>query len=222
MDPSKCQLHFFNDFSRLIIGWADDPHPGNVLISLQGNWDSPDMPLNHGPNVGSKAIGVFGSLEMHGMPRDVYWTRLNKTVEAGETVLELEHKVEGDWKLGDEIVIASTTFEARQAERMTIDSVTGNRVTLKTALMYKHTSHVESINGQQYKMSAEVGLLTRNIKIEGANHPEGSIPTQDFGCRVIVSKTMANGIEYVGKAKIQNVEFKHCGQNGWTDSYDPR
>ncbi len=181
------------------------------------------MPLNHGPNVGSKAIGVFGSLEMHGLPRDVYWTRLNKTVEAGATVLELEHVVEGDWKEGDEIVIASTTFEARQAERMPIDSVSGNKVTLKTALMYKHTSHLETLpDGRQYKMAAEVGLLTRNIKIEGADYPEGSIPTQDFGCRVIVSKTMANGFEYVGKAKIANVEFKHCGQNGWTDSYDPR
>ena len=181
------------------------------------------MPLNHGPNVGSKAIGVFGSLEMHGMPRDVYWTRLNKTVEDGATVLELEHVVGGDWKQGDEIVIASTTFEARQAERVTIDSVSGNKVTLKTDLQYKHTSHLEILpDGRRYKMAAEVGLLTRNIKIEGADDPEGSIPTQDFGCRVIVSKTMANGIEYVGKAKIENVEFKHCGQNGWTDSYDPR
>lgn len=181
------------------------------------------MPLNHGPNVGSKAIGVFGSLEMHGMPRDVYWTRLNKTVEGGAAVLELEHVVGGDWKQGDEIVIASTTFEARQAERVTIDSVSGNTVTLKTDLQYKHTSHLEILpDGRQYKMAAEVGLLTRNIKIEGADDPEGSIPTQDFGCRVIVSKTMANGIEYVGKAKIENVEFKHCGQNGWTDSYDPR
>ena len=210
-----------NDLSRLIIGWRDKPHPGNVLISLQGNWDSPDMPLNHGPNVGSKAIGVFGSLEMHGMPRNVYWTRLNKTVEAGGNVLELEDKV--DWKQGEEIVIASTTFEARQAERVTIDSVSGNKVTLREALKYKHVSHLEILpDGRKYKLAAEVGLLTRNVRIEGANNPAGSIPKQDFGCRVIVSKTMANGIEYIGKAKIENVEFKNCGQNGWTDSYDPR
>ena len=207
----------------MIVGWKDKPHPGNVLISLQGNWDSPDMPLNYGPNVGSKAIGVFGSLEMHGTPRDVYWTRLNKTAEAGATVLELEHMVDGDWKQGEEIVIASTTFEARQAERVTIDSVSGNKITLKSALQYKHIAHLESLpDGRQYKMAAEVGLLTRNVKIEGSNTPKGSIPDQDFGCRVIVSKTMANGFEYVGKAKIENVEFKNCGQSGWTDSYDPR
>ena len=86
------------------------------------------MPLNHGPNVGSKAIGVFGSLEMHGQPHDVYWTRLSKTVEAGGTVLDLEDVVAGDWKPEDEIVIASTTFESRQAERVTIASVSGNKV----------------------------------------------------------------------------------------------
>ena len=181
------------------------------------------MPLNDGPNVGSKAIGVFGSLEMHGTPHKVYWTRLNKTAEAGETVLELEHTVEGDWKQEDEIVIASTTFEARQAERMVIKSVSGNKVTLKSALQYKHTSHLERLpDGRQYKMTAEVGLLSRNIKIESSDTPKGSIPDQDFGCRVIVSKTMANGLEYVGKAKIENIEFKNCGQSGWTDSYDPR
>lgn len=181
------------------------------------------MPLNHGPNVGSKAIGVFGSLEMHGMPREVYWSKLDKTVQAGATVLELEDDVEGDWKQGDEIVIASTSFEARQAETATVESVSAKTVTLKTALKYKHINHLETLpDGRRFEMSAEVGLLTRNVKIEGADNPIGSIPTQDFGCRVIISKTIANGIEYVGKAKIENVEFKHCGQSGWTDSYDPR
>lgn len=213
--------------ARLIIGQEDDPHPGNVLISLRGDWDSPDMPLNHGPNVGSKAIGVFGSLEMHGIPRDVYWTRLSRTTNIGDTTIELEDVVQkgekGDWKQGDEIVIASTTFEPGQTEVAEIVSVTQNVVTLKTALKYKHTSYLHSLpDKRSYKMAAEVGLLTRNIKIEGADNPEGSIPTQDFGCRVIVGKTMANNVEYIGKAKIENVEFKHCGQKGWTDFYDPR
>lgn len=213
--------------ARLIIGWEDNPHPGNVLLSLRGDWDSPDMPLNHGPNVGSKAIGVFGSLEIHGIPRNVYWTRLNKTANIGDTIIELEdvvhHGIATDWKEGDEIVIASTTFEARQAEVVEIASVKQSVVRLKTALKYKHISYVHRLpNGRSYKMAAEVGLLTRNIKIEGADNPKGSIPTQDFGCRVIVGKTMANGLEYTGKAKIENVEFRHCGQKGWSDFYDPR
>ena len=38
---------------------------------------------------------MFGQLDLHGTPRDVYWTRLNATVEAGGDVLTLEE--ETDW-----------------------------------------------------------------------------------------------------------------------------
>ena len=42
---------------NLIIGWEDQPMTGNVLINLNGNWDTPDIPIQGGPNIGSKAIG---------------------------------------------------------------------------------------------------------------------------------------------------------------------
>lgn len=44
---------------NLIIGWEDQPMKGNVLISLNGNTDTPDIPIQGGPNVGSKAIGRY-------------------------------------------------------------------------------------------------------------------------------------------------------------------
>ena len=215
------------DNAKLIIGTEKNPHPGNVLITLQGDWDSPEMPMNNGPNLGSKAIGVFGTLDMHGLPRDVYWTRLSATKNAGETVIELEDDVatgsDGDWKVGDEIVIASTTFEARQAEVVKISQVTNNIITLKTPLQYKHTSIVHTLaDGREYRLGAEVGLLTRNVKIEGADNPKSSISYQDFGCRILVGRTMAGDDTYIGEARIENVEFKHCGQRGWSDFYDPR
>lgn len=43
----------------LIIGWEDQPMIGNVVINLNGNWDTPDIPVQGGPNVGSKALGKF-------------------------------------------------------------------------------------------------------------------------------------------------------------------
>ena len=215
------------DHAKLIIGTEENPHPGNVLITLQGDWYSPEMPMNNGPNLGSKALGVFGTLEMHGLPRDVYWTRLSSSVNAGENVIDVEDNVATggarDWKAGDEIVITSTTFEARQAEVVKISAVTNNRITLEAPLQYKHTSIVHTLDdGREYRLGAEVGLLTRNVKIEGADNPKGSISNQDFGCRVLVGRTMAGDETYIGKAKIENVEFKHCGQRGWSDSYDPR
>ena len=42
---------------NLIIGWESQPMVGSVLISLSGNWDTPDLPIQDGPNLGSKAIG---------------------------------------------------------------------------------------------------------------------------------------------------------------------
>lgn len=45
------------DGGSLIIGWEDLPMIGSVLITLQGNRDTPDMPIQDGPNVGSKALG---------------------------------------------------------------------------------------------------------------------------------------------------------------------
>lgn len=41
--------------------------------------------------------GVFGDLDLHGIPRNVYWTKLTATVEAGERVLQLKDSV--DWKV---------------------------------------------------------------------------------------------------------------------------
>ena len=66
----------------------------------------------------------------------------------------------GSWNVGDSIVIASTDFNFKQAERFTITSVDGNSVTVEGDLNYVHF-------GQKYEgldMRAEVGMLSRNIK----------------------------------------------------------
>ena len=42
----------------------------------------------------------------------------------------------------------------------------------------------------------------------------------DFGCRVTVGRYAADGQEYIGNARLQNVEFKNCGQRGFTAEND--
>ena len=42
------------------------------------------------------------------------------------------------WKVGDEIVLASTDFDPRQAERRTIAAIRGNNITLDKKLDYMH------------------------------------------------------------------------------------
>lgn len=68
----------------------------------------------------------------------------------------------------------------------------------------------------------KVGLITRNIRIEGADEPAGSLQDQSFGCRVLVSKYTRDRVVYKGRARFSEVQFKNCGQLGYTEKYDPR
>ena len=219
----RCVINASLIFVRggLIIGLPDNPYPGEVLISLRGNWDSPKKYLNNGPTVGSKAMGVFGDLSLHGKPRAVYWTRLAATASAGDSVITLQDPV--DWIIGEELVITSTSVEPRETEKFKIDSILGRKkIILNGVLRYKHLGEKYTMGNWNYTLAAEVGLLTRNIVIEGADDPAGNLDRQSFGCRVLIGQYSEGGITFRGSARIQNVEFKHCGQEGWTQSYDPR
>ena len=66
--------------------------------------------------------GVFGGLDLHGVPRTVYWTQLATTVSPGDNTLTVVD--ETDWMVGDEIVVATTSYEAWQTETFIIEAVT--------------------------------------------------------------------------------------------------
>lgn len=204
----------------LIVGWPDEPYLSNLQIVLQGDVYSEELPMRD-VNVGSKAIGVFGFMWLHGKPKRVYWTRLEATAEAGDNVLILAEPV--DWKVGDEIVLTSTTVEPKQTEKFFITRISQDKqnLTLDAPLQYRHIAETHTAGNWSYTLAAEVGLLTRNIVIEGANNPAGAWD-QSFGCRVLIGRTVYDGIEYKGSARIENVEFSHCGQEGYIDDYDPR
>ncbi len=204
----------------LIVGWPDNPYLSNFVLSLQGDIYSEELPMRD-VNVGSKALAVFGFLWMHGKPKRVYWTRLAATAEAGDNTLTLAEPV--DWRVGDEIVLTSTTVEPQQTEKFFITGISLDRqnLTLNAPLEYKHIAETHTAGNWSYTLAAEVGLLTRNIVIEGANNPSGAWD-QSFGCRVLIGRTAFDGIEYTGSARIENVEFNRCGQEGYTDDFDPR
>ena len=205
---------------NLIVGWPDKPMVNNVIIRLLGNHASKDMPLNNGPNVGSKAIGVFARMQLFGKERKVHWTALARTINVGESVLIVE--AEPDWVAGDEILISTTTYEPRQAEKFIIEGIEGNKITVKGTFKFKHLGGRYLVGKNMLRMAAKVALLTRNIVIEGADDPVGSLGDQSFGCRVLVGSYVDAGIRYRGKARVSNVQFKNCGQYGWNEGYDPR
>ena len=206
----------------LIAGWPDKPMPNNVIISLFGNHGTKDMPLTRNLNLGAKALGVFGRLQLFGKRHNVHWTRLSKTINVGDNIVELVDQV--DWEKGDEILITTTTFESKQAEKFTTKSIQngGKTLELETTALHRHISVEYDVGRFHFDLSAKVALLTRNIRIEGADDPVRSLEDQSFGCRVLVSKYSENGIEFKGKAQISEVQIQNCGQYGWNEAYDPR
>ena len=93
------------------------------------------------------------------------WTRIASEIAVGATTLTLVEDV--DWAVGEEIVVASTSFDHNEAERKTITAKNGRTLTVNSAFAYRHVAVVESHGSDQLEMRAEVGLLTRNIKMKG-------------------------------------------------------
>nr|XP_014351910.1 PREDICTED: fibrocystin-L [Latimeria chalumnae] len=207
---------------RLIGGWIDEPFKGELDIVLRGSHATPEWPLPNGPNQGSKVLGVFGGLDLHGIPHSLYKTKLANTVVEGSWNLSVMDAV--DWKVGDEVLITTTSYDSWQTETRIISAVSSDRksLALDKPLAYTHIAETYQVpeSGQSYTLAADVGLLSRNIKIIGEDYPD--LYKQSFGARVLVSKFTSNSREYKGYARISNVEFYHSGQEGYRDFTDPR
>ena len=100
----------------LEIGTEAKPHTRKATITLTNNVPGEDI-----ETMGDRGIMIMGgSLSLHGNRKDS-WTKLAKTAAAGSNTIEVLNA--GDWKKGDEIVVASTDFDPHQAERRTISSI---------------------------------------------------------------------------------------------------
>lgn len=216
----KANLIFVRGILRA--GWPNKPILNNVYIGLMGDHGSPDLPLSNGPNVGAKAFGVFGLLHLHGKKHNIHWTRLARNLTKSENLLRLAEAV--DWEPGQEIIITTSDFESRHAEKFIIKTISKDNLTIELdrSANYTHSAFRSTINGYLVNMSAKVALLSRNIRIEGLDEPAGSLTAQSFGCRVLVGAYTQDGILYSGNAQLSEVQFKHCGQLGWSETYDPR
>ena len=101
------------------------------------------------------------------------------------------------WRVGDEIVLASTDYDPRQAERRNIAAISGNTITLDKKLDYMHFGKITFDVDER----GEVGLLTRNIKLQASADAEQSF----YGGHVMAM---------VGsKMFVEGVEFNRMGQN---------
>ena len=192
----------------------------SITINLLGDTATYDMPLPDGPVMGAKAIGVFGRLILKGQDTTIAWTKLGATANKDSNTLVLTNPV--DWTAGASIVVSTSSFLAHEAEKLTIENVSEDGLTITTleSLEHDHVVTSEDFDGETITLAPEVGLLSRKIKIVGAPFDEQT--EKEFGCRVIVGQFSRDGVIYTGYAVLENVEFFNCGQRGFTENYDPR
>jgi cell migration-inducing and hyaluronan-binding protein len=168
---------------ELEAGTERNPHTRKATITLTNN--VPDENIN---GMGDRGILIVGgTLNLHG-DRDNAWTKLAETAEAGSTRIEVLDASE--WRVGDEIVLASTDFNPRQAERRHIAAIRRNVITLDEPLEYMHFGEITYGVDER----GEVGLLTRNIKVQASADAEDSY----FGGHIMAmagSRMTVSGIE---------------------------
>ena len=184
-------------------GTEAQPHRSRATITLTGTDEAANL-----FGMGTKFLGAMagGRVELHGHRRDaVAWTQLATHASPGDTTITLA--AAPDWRAGDEIAIAPSGYDAREAEKVTVTAVNGTRVSFAPALRHRHWGSVQSVEGRALDMRAAVGLLTRDIVIQGDTASDAS----NFGGHVMI---MGGGF-----ARIAGVEFRRMGQAGHQARY---
>ncbi|XP_053316454.1 fibrocystin [Spea bombifrons] len=157
-----------------------------------------------GLNISSGTIGVYGKLRIHSAYSKKPWTHLGADVAPGNEMIVLQDPV--DWKAEDHIVISSSSYEPRQAEFLTIRETHGHAVRIYGNLLHRHTGAVHSIDDTwSVPLSAEVGLLTRNVQIKPDVPCSGRIQVGEY--------KNGKGQEYSGTLELTNVEISEFGSS---------
>lgn len=160
-------------------GTEDEPYSSKLTITLHGKKYDPTVPI-----YGNKVLGIrFSTLDIHGLPRTA-WTSLDSTVVAGGNTLTLVEEV--DWKVGEKIMITSTSYNRYEAEEHTIANVStaGGKttVTIDGIFANQHYAGVQSFGTDSVEIRAEVALMERNVIFQG---DEESFE-KEFGAHIMI------------------------------------
>src|SRR5262249_13795136 len=153
---------------ELEIGTEKAPHTRKATITFTNNVKDED--ISGGGPTGKVDRGIMlmgGTLNLHGNQTNT-WTKLSNPAAAGATSIQVLNAA--GWKVGDEIVLASTDYDPRQAERRNVAAISGNTITLDKKLDYMHFGKI-TFNVDE---RGEVGLLSRNIKLQASADAEQS------------------------------------------------
>src|SRR4029453_10602497 len=147
---------------ELEIGTEAKPHTRKATITFTDKVKGEDFASMGENDKSDRGIMIMGgTLSLHG-DRKNSWTKLANTANAGSTSIQVLDA--SGWRAGDEIVLASTDYDPRQAERRTIAAIKGNTITLDKKLDHMHFGK----NTFDVDERGEVGLLTRNVRLQAS------------------------------------------------------
>jgi hypothetical protein len=193
-------------------GNETNPYKKKIEITLTGKKESPVLQIDQYTDGGNKVLAVAGKLLLYGMEKTNPFMRLGRFAKKGQTQIELEKSADGEWLAGDKIVIGPSGYGVGEYEVLTIAGISGNKISLANPLKYDHygdSKVIETHLGRSLDMRAVVGLLSRNIVIQGSD--EGG-----WGCRILVTKTIEKisgvNVDRNGELQFRAVEVRFCGQ----------
>jgi hypothetical protein len=190
----------------LTIGTEDDPFLQHATITLHGSPVSKELPV-----YGAKVIACRRcTLDVHGAPILDHrtWTRLNATAYAGDTSLCFTQPV--SWPPYSQIVIASSGFDMNEAEQRTTTALThgGHCVSFDRPLEYEHMGELRYYAGRTAELRAEVGLLSRNVVIQGNDFS----PLDRHGGHIMLYSEEGYFRDNTFIGRIENAELRYMGQ----------
>jgi G8 domain/IPT/TIG domain len=121
--------------AAFVVGTEAAPFRHRATITLRGARAT----AREIPTYGAKVLAVrYGSLDLHGAPREPTWTRLAATAEPGSWSLTVDTAT--NWRLGDEVAIASSAWGPEEVEtrRVTRVSCDGRTLHLDAPLAFRH------------------------------------------------------------------------------------
>lgn len=181
----------------LQIGTEAAPYSKKATITLTATDTNENV-----MGMGTKFLGTMmgGRIEMQGLPVRS-WSKLAADAAVGARQITLSD-VTG-WRAGDRIVIATSSPNMNHYDVVDIQSVNGNTLNLVQALKYRHFGTVHQVGDVRVDVRAEVGLLSRNIVVQG----DANSQSTRFGAHAMFMADVP------GQAvKISGVEFRGMGQ----------
>ena len=192
------------------VGEEQSPLQGRFALTLEGTDKTANANGVEGFfSSGTKTLMAMdgGALSIHGASRDkTSWTQIEGSLGVGATVLTTAAPT--GWAPGDRIVLAPSGYDVNETEELTVTGVTGRSVSFSPALRFAHHGEVHATErGKTLDMRAEVGLLSRNVVIQG----DAASDAIRFGGHVMVMEG--------GFARLSGVEFVRMGQQGLKGRY---